>query len=1301
MFLCAPGYYCPLGANVVRLAVPCEEGTFSPGWGATSISSCAPCSADPGYACGLAATDPSGVICPAAYYCPGADSPKHLCALPPECASPGLAAPIISVPVWAASTLAGSGTGYSNGQGTAATFTTPRGLAVHAADGIVLVTDVNCVRKVTPTGAVSTIAGTCAAAGFVNGAALLTARFNTLCGVAFVGDVAYVVDYNNHAVRAIDGGQVTSVAGNGTCGSNTTASNGDMYAVLCHPTALAADSSGFLFVADGTAGQAFRIRMVDPVLGGVSLLVGWEAGRSGVTTFFTPAGQGWLGDMNAVFFNIGGIAVQPDNSTLYVTDTGNTATASSNWAYAIHIVPYAQGARNNVTCPWCGYAVGGPRDGSPPVFNLPVGIAFDASGAVLIADSSDRAVRGLRPPQGTPTASSGFTFTLAGSGISRLKDGVMPSFLSGPSAIALDGTGSIVYVVDGTRIRVLQQTTCPAGYFCGTPYYATLCTPGYFCPLSAAQPTPCPAGLFLPAAGATDLANCSAVCPAGSYCATGSAYPSPCPDGTFSPAAGASSAADCTPCSVLPGWACYGGSASGLGAPCPAGSFCSGGSAGPIACSCPNMCTAGSVFEPFANTAWSITTVAGTGTAGSSNGAALSATFNNPRSPVFGADGTLYIADYSNAVVRSLSANLSSVSTFAGSAGSFNWLDGGALTTARLLTPTGLAVVGSAVVVAEEDGSSVMNPAWRRTPAILWVNAGRVDTLLPSRVASSITVDGNIYTARFANSARGLASDSAGYLYLADGGAKSLRVISPNGTVTTRDAPGLNVPVGVAVDGAGFVLVSAATSDCAVFLFPPGMMGAGAKLAGCSTCSWADGTGPTACFNNPLGVAVNTAGVAFVADTALNIIRRVTYPGGIVTSLVGGGGAFFHDGLGRFSSLKAPQGIAVRADGALLIADTGNQRIRVATCAVCPGGYFCLNSVALVCPAGFYCPSNSSMPTACPALSTSVEGAMSAAQCGTCPLGSYCALGGIGPSLCPSGTYGSTTTLNNATCSGPCACTPGYACSGGATSPEGTPCPVGHYCAGGASPPILCTCPGACDAMGFAADPSGAFVWSSALLAGNGGSGNVNAVGSAASFNSPLYIALNATPGANGPLWVSDRGNQNLRSVALDSSSVQLLVGSSSAWRADGYGAGASFNGIAGVVHDVNSGNLFVGDATNCLVRQVEPVAGLLSTIAGSGFCGYANGIGEEVLFNAPSGIAISATGLLYVAESAGHRVRNVTQLGQTGLFAGSGTAGFSNSNSPFLAQFNTPLGLAVSLLNDGVVCVVSPVFRFIAPHLL
>jgi DNA-binding beta-propeller fold protein YncE len=188
-------------------------------------------------------------------------------------------------------------------------------------------------------------------------------------------------------------------------------------------------------------------------------------------------------------------------------------------------------------------------------------------------------------------------------------------------------------------------------------------------------------------------------------------------------------------------------------------------------------------------------------------------------------------------------------------------------------------------------------------------------------------------------------------------------------------------------------------------------------------------------------------------------------------------------------------------------------------------------------------------------------------------------------------------------------------------------------------------------------------------FAGSGESGFADGKGSKARFNSPSEIAIDAT----GNLYVMDMGNRCVRKVT-PTGEVSTIAAGCKAGFVDGAGNKARFRQPVGVAMD-EEGNLYVTDAWNNRIRKITP-EGVVSTLAGSGECGYRDGRGNEARFCGPSGITIDAAGNLYVADSGNDRIRKVTKEGAVSTFAGS-KEGFADGRGN-AAQFNSPRGIAI-----------------------
>ncbi|MCX6940052.1 MAG: hypothetical protein NTX09_04820, partial [Verrucomicrobia bacterium] len=155
-------------------------------------------------------------------------------------------------------------------------------------------------------------------------------------------------------------------------------------------------------------------------------------------------------------------------------------------------------------------------------------------------------------------------------------------------------------------------------------------------------------------------------------------------------------------------------------------------------------------------------------------------------------------------------------------------------------------------------------------------------------------------------------------------------------------------------------------------------------------------------------------------------------------------------------------------------------------------------------------------------------------------------------------------------------------------------------------------------------------------------------------------------------------------SSAIAQTAVSTLAGSSpliASGNAEGTGTAARFNALASVAVD-STGNIYVADASNHTIRKVTP-AGVVTTLAGSGIAGNANGNGAAATFSTPSGVATDNT-FVYVADTGNHAIRKIqiaspqTVTTLAGSTASPGVFGTTNDTGA-LARFWNPSGLAVS----------------------
>lgn len=315
-------------------------------------------------------------------------------------------------------TLAGSPkqAGKADGLGTAARFTRPMGIAL-APDGTVYVADTNnhCIRRISPTGEVTMLAGAADAPGSVDGIGA-SARFVSPLGVALdaQGNL-YVADAGDHTIRRVaPTGAVTTLAG--TAGHKGRVDGPRVAARFHAPHGIAVASNGTVYVADT---ENHTIRQLSPA--GV------------VTTWAGLAGQKGAADGNqlaARFFHPTGLAVDT-KATVYVVDNGN---------HTVRLITPA----GNVSTLAGKAGKPGSTDGvgSAARFDWPNGIAVDAQGKLYVADNVNSTVRCITP--------TGQVTTVAGKAHSwGSEDGpAQDARFEFPFGVAVDGAGTVLYITD-------------------------------------------------------------------------------------------------------------------------------------------------------------------------------------------------------------------------------------------------------------------------------------------------------------------------------------------------------------------------------------------------------------------------------------------------------------------------------------------------------------------------------------------------------------------------------------------------------------------------------------------------------------------------------------------------------------------------------------------------------------------------------------------------------------------------------------------------------------------------------------
>jgi sugar lactone lactonase YvrE len=472
------------------------------------------------------------------------------------------------------------------------------------------------------------------------------------------------------------------------------------------------------------------------------------------------------------------------------------------------------------------------------------------------------------------------------------------------------------------------------------------------------------------------------------------------------------------------------------------------------------------------------------------------------------------------------------------------------------------------------------------------------------------------------------------------------------GAMPSTPSPGASVSIpvsnGVAHDSSGNTYFTSPSLN-AVFRADPS--GALTRIAGTGTSGYAGdgGAALNAQLNAPNGVAVDTLGNLYIADSSNNVVRKVDGSGNIVTVVGNGSYGYSGDGgVATSAQLADPYGVAVDTSEDLYIADTYNNRIRevnaagTITTVAGTGSYGYSGDNGLAIGARLWFPNG---------VAVSAPGNLYIAD-----------------------TYNLRVRMVSR--------------SGTITTVAGTGS-YGFSGDGGAATSARLAYPN-----GVGVDASGNFyigdtnnnrirkVTAAGIIttvAGNGSFGYTGDGGAATGTRlaSPEGVAVDAT----GNLYITDSGNARVREVNA-AGSITTLVGG--AVNDGGLSVFGLLNQPSGVTRD-NAGNTYIADTNNNRVRKVA-ADGSIATVAGTGISGFAGDGAAATLaeLNAPMGLALDAAGDLYISDSNNSRIRKVDGSGNITTVAGNGLHGYlGDSGAAISAQIGIPCGIALDSVGN------------------
>jgi hypothetical protein len=565
--------------------------------------------------------------------------------------------------------------------------------------------------------------------------------------------------------------------------------------------------------------------------------------------------------------------------------------------------------------------------------------------------------------------------------------------------------------------------------------------------------------------------------------------------------------------------------------------------------------------------------------------------------------GNIYIAAPDSAYVFKLSA-AGALSDYAGLGYGGHNADGGQASKALIYAVTGLAIDSKGnIYLADAAGSRVRKVTPGGVISTVAGNGSKCDH-------AEVCGDGGLATASttYLNLPESVALDASGNIYIADANDNRIRVVNVGKTTITI--------AGVSIGAGDIQTVAGSEND----------------INGCPNSQTACGDGgpaTSAHLNLPYGVALDSAGNIYIADTKDQKIRMVNATTGIITTFAGNGigcsNPVSHCGDGKVptsAELDLPQGIFVdtATPPNVYIADTGDSRIRLV-----------------------------------------------------------------------SGSTGLISTVVNT------AGTAGFSGDGGAATSAQLDLPggiwvdsTGNYFisdSGNARTRVVNNQTTAITVGGTTIQPLGDIE----TIAGGG-----NGLGTGAPTTAQLALPWDVAE-YGGNIYIVDQGNNRILEVTNPTSSsaaITVVAGNGSAgWGGDGGPAtSALLNGPSGIAFD-GSGNMYIADSNNMVVREVNALTHDISTVAGqankscyptTSACGD-GGIATSATFAFPLNLAFDPAGNLYISDWQGYKIRKVVPSGGSiangtiSTIAGTGVSGSKgNGTLGTSANLNHPAGLVV-----------------------
>ncbi len=650
-----------------------------------------------------------------------------------------------------------------------------------------------------------------------------------------------------------------------------------------------------------------------------------------------------------------------------------------------------------------------------------------------------------------------------------------------------------------------------------------------------------------------------------------------------------------------------------------------------------------------------ITTFAGNGSAGHSgdDGLAIDARMDKPRSVWAGAFGIVYIADTDNDCIRKIDAS-ETITTVAGIGRSPGFSgDGGDATNAQLDKPHGVWVDSSENIYVADTNNHVIRKVDGAT--------GIITTVAGIGKQNGYTGNGGLATAAELNKPRGVYVDPSGNIYIADTENHAIRKVDAiTGIITTIAGTGssgdsgdggpailaeLNKPGGIFSDLSGNIYI--ADSDNHRIKKVDGVTGIITTIAGTGSSGDAGDDGPatSASMNKPRGLWVDEYGNILIADTDNNRVKKVDTSTGIITTVAGNGSGGYSgdDGPATSASLKKPHAVCMHeapAPAYLVIADPSNHRIREVN----------LNTGIITKVAG--------------TLWSGYNGDNRSATSARLyyPFGVH-----VDPShnTYIADTYnhrirkvdGKTGIITTVAGIG----SKGFSGDGGPATSARLRYPFNVFLDSAGNIYIVDTYNYRIRKVDAATQIITTVVGDGAArFRGDGG------LATDASIRKSYDVAVDSA----GNLFIADTHNHAIRKVDATTGIINTVVGQGDKVGFEGDGGlatDAKLNSPTGVYVDA-TGNIYAVDTKNDVVRRVDATTNIINSVAGNGTAGFSGdgGLATLAQLDYPEAVWVVSSGNMFIVDSDNCRIRRVDST--TGIIttvAGTTYCGYNGNNQP------------------------------------